>query len=238
MYRFDWTPIITFGVRRLNLLQWMEENLDPVAFTDTDHHVGVALLDKNIRLMVHRSGMVLQDAAASDSGVSSLTPAVEGVFQILEPKSVALSSASTAWSAPLTNLDYNDARAWFARHVSGVDSWPVGFRAIDASALMDLESYDYNSQVEWGVVSGPELKERLMTPAEGRMSSNRPAASAAINSEAFPDTSLFVDLTIRAEHSEVLSDAQGIESTIQVVDTVASSIASSLVKVAIQETGK
>lgn len=239
VYHFDWTPIITFGVRRLRLLEWMERNLDPVAFSDTEHHLGVALLDKNIRLMVHRSGMILQDAAASSSGVSSLGPAVEGVFQILEPKSVVLRSASTACSSELDEVDYNDARAWFARHTSGIDSWPFGFRAIDASALMDLETHDYSTQVEWGVVSGPELAERLTQPQEGRMASNRPAASRlAVKAEPLPATSLFVDMTIRAEHSEVISDTKGIEAAIQFVDTVGSSIASTLIDTAVRETGK
>ena len=238
MYHFDWTPIITFGVRRLNLLEWMEKNLDPVAFSDTEHHLGVALLDKNIRIVVHRSGMVLQDAAASASGVSSLNPAIEGVFEILEPKSVVLRAAATAWSSELAGIDYNDARAWFARHTSGIDSWPYGFRAIDASALMDLEAHDYSAQVEWGVVSAPELAERLTHTQEGRMSSNRPPASGlAIGAEPLPATSLFVDMSMRSEHSDVISDTKGIEAAIQFVDTVGSSIASSLIETAVKETG-
>lgn len=239
MYHFDWTPIITFGVRRLNLLEWMEKNLDPVAFSDTEHHLGVALLDKNIRIVVHRSGMILQDAAASETGVSSLNPAIEGVFEILEPKSVVLRSAATAWSSELEDVDYNDGRAWFARHTSGVEAWPFGFRAIDASALMDLEAHDYSTQVEWGVVSGQELAQRLAEPEQGRMSSNRPAASGlAIKTERMPATSLFVDMTIRAEHSEVISDTKGIEAAIQFVDTVGSSIAIALIDIAVKETGK
>jgi hypothetical protein len=239
VYQFEWTPIITFGVRRLRLLEWMEKNLDPVAFSDTPDHIGVALLNKMIRLVVHKSGMVLEDAVAAESGVSSLTPAVEGIWPVLEPKSVVLRSASLALSFDLEGIDYNEARAWFARQASGVDTWPYGFRAIDASALMDLEGPNYFAQVEWGIVSDTELEERLTEPREGRMSSNRPAASpSSVRVDQLPPTSLFVDLTIRADRSEVISDTAGIEAAIRFVDTVGTSIASSLRDIAVRETGK
>ena len=238
MYQFEWTPIITFGVRRLNLLEWMEKNLEPVAFSDTRDHVGVALLDKSIRLIVHKSGMILEDAAASDSGVASLFPAVEGVLEILEPKSLVLRSASTAWSFDLGARDYNDARAQFARDTSRVASWPFGFRAIDASALMDLETNDFSTQVEWGIVSDSELADRARRPEEGRISGNRPGVSSiALHADPLPPTSLFVDLSTRTVHSEVIQDTKGIEASIQFVDTVGSSIATSLMDATLKETG-
>jgi hypothetical protein len=216
----------------------MEENLDPVAFSDTRDHIGVALLNKNIRLVVHRSGMILEDAVAAEAGVSSLTPAVEGIWPVLEPKSVVLRSASLAWSFDLDGVDYNEARASFARQASGVTAWPLGFRAIDASALMDLEGPNYSAQVEWGIVSDTELAERITEPKAGRMSANRPAAKAsAVNVEELPPTSLFVDLTVGADRSEVISDTSGIEAAIRFVDTVGTSIASSLRDIAVRETG-
>jgi hypothetical protein len=238
VYRFEWTPIITFGVRRLNLLQWMEDNLDPVAFSDTRDHIGVALLNKDIRMVVHRSGMVLEDAVAADVGVSSLIPAIEGIWPVLSPKSAVLRSASMAWSFELEGVDYNEARAWFARQASGVSAWPMGFRAIDASALMDLEGPNFTAQVEWGVVSKAELADRLTDPEAGRMSSNRPAArTSSVHIDALAPTSLFVDLTIEANRSDVISDTSGIEAAIQFVDTVGTSIASSLRDIAVRETG-
>jgi hypothetical protein len=35
-YQFKWTPILTYTLRHIELLRWLEEHVEPVSFTETD----------------------------------------------------------------------------------------------------------------------------------------------------------------------------------------------------------
>ena len=220
MYRFAWTPIITFGTRRLRLLEWVEEHLEPTAFIDspTGDHIGLALGDKRVRLTVTRRGAQLEDRSAQGAGVGSLSPALEGLLAILEPKSVVLDSASIAWSSDIPSMSYNSARGGLANSVSGLARAGSLFNALDTSMLLDVETEDFDGQVEWGVVSAPELKERIENPQIGRLSAQR--ARASLTESAFkelPEASVFLDTHLHQSDSSPITDAAGMERAVQTV---------------------
>jgi hypothetical protein len=230
-YRFAWTPIVTFARRQLRLLDWIEENLEPVAFYDRgEGTTGIALLSRDIRLTVDRNSMILEDGAVIDAGVSVLREAVAGVLQTFEPQSLKLTSASMAWSNGLDGMPYNEARAGLSRRISGIDlsedDVPV---PVDVSALMDVLTPDYRGQVEWGIVSADELVERLSHPPMGRIASNRPrVAQTTVDAEDLPESSLFIDTTFWPLNAPTITDVKGIDSAVEDVTKVSKRLATAL----------
>lgn len=238
-YRFAWTPIVTFTKRQLFFLEWIEKNLDPVAFSDTPGKIGIALLSRDIRLTVGRSGMTLEDGAASDLGVTALGPALDGVLEMMEPKSIILRSASLAWSEAVPDVTYNEARASFARSLSGIAFDDLNLKPIDASGLMDVLSTTLKGQAEWGVVSAPELIERLSDPDEGRLANNRPEANlVGIDVEDLPEASIFVDTSLNTLNPDFLTTRTGIESAIESVEDSSKQLAAMVHSKALLQIGK
>ncbi|WP_285364092.1 hypothetical protein [Microbacterium sp. LMC-P-041] len=228
-YRFTWTPIVTFARRQLKFLDWIEANLDPVSFYDREGTTGVAILSRDIRLTVSRSGMVLEDGAALEAGVGVLREAVAGALGVLEPKDLRLKSGSVAWSEGLAGLPYNEARAGLSRLMSGIDLSSDVPVPVDISALMDVLTPEYSGQVEWGVVSAEELVDRLARPPIGRIATNRPEASAAaIHPDELPEASVFVDSTFSSLAPENIQDAEGVMNAVADIDSVSNKLATAL----------
>lgn len=218
-YRFKWTPIVTFARRQLSLLDWIEGHLEPVAFYDREGTTGVAILSRETRLTVNRSGLTLEDGAVAGAGVGVLADAVQGVLDILQPKDVTLESGSIAWSQGLDGHPYNEARATLARTMSGIDMGADAPIPVDVSGLMDVLSPAYRGQVEWGVVSGEELVDRLSEPPLGRIATNRPPAAAlALEVGEFPEASVFVDTTFWPLDPEHVDSATAVNEAIAKID--------------------
>lgn len=229
VYRLAWTPIITFTARRLQLLQWVEDNLEPVAFSEGPDHVGVALVNRGLRILVHRDGAHLEDSVAHAEGVSPLAPMLTGLFSVLEPKQVKLRSASVAWSAELEGRDYNEARAHFASSLVGFQELPSGLRSADASGLMDLESSTHHAQVEWGIVSNDELLLRVEQPSIGRLAENRPSLDAfGIEASDLPAASLFVDETVALLNPSEIASSEEVLVQVAEVDRISAEVAASI----------
>jgi hypothetical protein len=229
-YRFEWTPIITFTTRRLSLLEWVEQNVQPVAFSEGHDHVGIALFNRRIRLKVDRNGLTLEDGLGSDAGVEPLAEAVRGIFEILEPRDTTLASATTAWSGPLQGETYDATRSRFAREKLRLSSASSGLVPIDGSVLMDMSSPDTDCQVEWGIVSNAELVERITRPRVGRLSGERQETSlVGIEAEDLPPVSVFVDTHVhRYAAKSVLTAADGIYEVIKSVDAISKGLAADI----------
>lgn len=233
MYRFAWTPIITFGTRRLRLLEWVEENLNPTAFIDspTGDQLGLALSDPRVRLTVTREGAQLEDGSASGDGVTSLSPALTGIFEILEPRNMVLASASVAWSSDLPMQSYDGARGTLAENVSGLGRSGSVFTPVDTSMLLDVEMEDFTGQVEWGIVSAPELRQRVETPRMGRLSAFRGRASLTEDSLAdLPRASVFLDSHLYQVEASPISDVAGMEGGMQAVTGLSEYLCQQLAK--------
>lgn len=238
-FRFEWTPIITFARRRAQFLDWVEENLEPVAFYDREGTIGVAIGSRSVRLTVSRQGMTLEDGSASDEGVHALETAIHGVCAVLEPRSVELSSASIAWSRDLEAASYNVARRSFARAISFFGSDEDVAIPVDASGLMDVLTSRYRGQIEWGVVSADELLMRLSTPEVGRLAENRPVARLdSISPDSLPEASLFADTTFWPVEADELGDAGEILSATDDVEAVAARAAKALYERSTQHLSK
>lgn len=227
-YRFAWTPIITFGTRRLNFLEWVEANLDPLAFTDAADSVGVAVGDARTRLTVTARGMTLEDGSTDPHWLTKLEPAIAGVFEVMQPRDTALSSASVAWSHPLEDEAYDAAASAFARRVAGI---PAGSSYVpwDASALMDVTAGDVEMQVEWGVVAAHEIIERVTRPTVGRIHGGRVETSLTPMEEPLAPVSLFFDSFIHEyDVPREITGAANIIETIADADAVSEKFATEL----------
>lgn len=238
VYQFAWKPIITFGARRLRLLEWIDAEVGPIAFTDSEDHVGFATDDHSVRITALRNGVILEDRGLDGNGVQSLHPALEGVMRILAPESVVLKSAAIAWSEPTPGRSYDDTRASFAASLADISVANSALVPVDASVLMDLEGPEYSAQVEWGIVTASELVQRLREPGLSRVSAQR---APSVNDSEFvgelPDASLFVDTSIFKPVSEVIEDQAGMEETIDFVTAISENIAQNLYSSVVGKTG-
>lgn len=163
----SWTPILTFTRRRMAVLDWFEEHVHPVAFTDDPDHAGIAVESEFQRLRFDRQYLRIatEDRTAR---VEALGSALEGLWQLVEPQNVVLRRYFGAWSFALPGADYDTTRRAFATRCIGADLGPRA-RGADAAALVDVQSDFGTLQLEFGLVTAPELAERLAEPRMGMM---------------------------------------------------------------------
>lgn len=230
IYRFAWTPIITFGVRRLGLLEWIEEHLEPVSFSEGVDHVGVALMQPHIRVTVTGRGMTLEDGVGSDAGVRPLMDAVGGVLDVLRPRAVTFQSSTVAWSHSIESVDYDRSRAAFAQNISRTALTRDGLAPFDGSALMDLHGDLCDAQVEWGLVSATELLERVSRPGISRVGAQRGGADLiGVDRSDLPEASVFADVAVMGYRpTPNLEAVKGIYDLIDSVDNVSKNIATAV----------
>jgi hypothetical protein len=170
-FQFQWTPILTYTKRHLVLLDWFEQNIEPVAFVDRPDKqlLGIALVAPDLRITVKRGGMTLE-SGLSGVAVERLAPAIEGVFEVMAPSSVLATQYLSTGVVELGGDDYYERCAQFGALASGAvfgesDTW----RVTDGSAVVDLMSEAMKVQVEWGIVQGRELLDRLRHPEMSRL---------------------------------------------------------------------
>jgi hypothetical protein len=180
-FEFQWTPILTYTRRHLALLDWFEQNIEPVAFVDRPdkQSLGVALVAPDLRIMVKRGGMILESGLSGVS-IEKLTPAIEGVFEVMAPSSVLATQYLSTGVVPLEGDDYYERCAQFGTLASGdvfggSDLW----RVTDGSAVVDLTSEAMKVQVEWGIVQDQELLIRLRRPDMSRLGNRMPVDERA-----------------------------------------------------------
>lgn len=227
IYEFRWTPILTYTRRHLRLLDWLEDNIEPVAFFDEPGKLGIAMVANDLRLTVLRTGMTIE-SGLSGLPVSELSPAIEGVFEILEPQETVLTLANTVSTVELVDGNYDKARSHFAQGVAGTPAELRGLRSVDASVLVDLESEDESTQVEWGIVQSSELLYRLGNPRLGRI--RRPGQVGEIRQQSklapsalaeVPDVSVFVESVSEVLQGGDVTDAPSVGDVIVKVEDAA-----------------
>lgn len=222
-YSIAWTPILTFTRRRLQLLDWLEVNVEPVSFMEDADQVGFAILDPGLRVLVNRSHLrITVDSAELD--VTHLTKAIDGVLETLAPQDAVFEVAASSWSVEIEDADYNEERARVAAKLAGGPK--IGdSRPFDSSVLMDFVSPECSTQLEWGIVDAAELVERVKEPRLGRMRRIlRPPHSDRLP-EHVPQVALFADVVItRTVGGQVRSSAELI-SAVHDVDEMAGTIA-------------
>ena len=233
-YVVKWTPILTFTRRRLMLLDWFEQHIDPVAFVEDPERVGVAMVTADLRMMVAR-GFMIVSTGLTGGHIESLQTAMSGVFEILAPKEAILDRAFSTWSCPLPEADYNEERARLAASFGRASGGMIGgFRPVDGSALADLDSPELAGQVEWGVVTRDELFVRLSNPGLGRLSgsprqqeTDGQALRSRVEDEA-SDVSLLVDVSLRRKVGGQVADAGSVLLEVHDVDAAAGRVARAL----------
>lgn len=171
-YHLAWTPILSFDRRRATFLDWVEANLEPVAFADTSNEVGIALVSPDLRLTVTRGGFRV-DSGLSALPIEVLLPAVEGLFDAMEPRKVRISNHIAMATVELKDTDLAAECARFARKLSGGEPSIAGLVPTDGSALLDMSWKEETVQIEYGVLGRGELASRLQNPSLGRLSARR-----------------------------------------------------------------
>lgn len=241
-YQFKWTPILTYTRRHLSLLEWFEKNLEPVAFVENPGRVGVALVVEDLKVTVRRAGMQLE-SGLSGASVTHLLDAVEGIFQVLEPRDAVLVHTRSTSTVSLSDVDYHEMCAQFGRKMGTTAAIDGGFRAVDGSALLDLHSDQVRAQVEWGIVDADELLFRLTHPDVGRIGAQSGTADSngrvgELLKGELPAVSTLVDVAATRVLGGEVSDPSSVESAIAIADTQAQDMSESLARDFVQKVGE
>ncbi|WP_350279679.1 hypothetical protein [Kribbella sp. HUAS MG21] len=230
VYRYRWTPIMTFTRRRLQLLDWYEQHVEPVAFVENPEQIGIAMLSPLLRVRVDRNSMIVS-TAEPDLPIDALARAIDGVFEVMEPNGAVIDLVNSVWTSALQGQSYNEARARFGARLAAAGATPAGLRPTDASALMDFQSLDWKGQVEWGVVSARELADRIAEPDRGRIRGEagidrRPSAQQP--REGLPDVSLLVDVRMTRQLGGAVANSAEVLSAIEQADEQAGALVDAL----------
>ncbi|TVS77000.1 hypothetical protein [Mycobacterium helveticum] len=231
IHAFRWTPILTFTRRHLALLDWLEENVQPVAFLDEPQTIGIAIGASDLRLTVSRAGMTIE-SGLSGLPVNRVVPALEGVFDLLQPKATILTVSNVVSTRELPGTDYDEMRRAFAIDVAGVPSEVAELSALDGSSLVDLESDQQSAQVEWGIVEADELLMRLSNPKVSRIVRGRSGEEPRpkrqlVRSQiprSLPEVSVFAELVITRLAGGAVTDAQSVSDIIEKVEDTAKTV--------------
>jgi len=234
-YTFRYSPIISFERRRLALLDWVERSVDPISFRDDSHEVGFSLT-RGVRIRIDRRSVTLEDSIAAKDGVESLWPMLDGLLEIMEPRDIEMAFASVAWSRNLRGWSYGAATQALAAQVTGLRGpLPSGITATDVAPLVDFTSDNLVVQAEYGVVSPPELRDRLNNPDVGKIK-GRPGGEVDKSAlEGLSDTLLFVDTTSRSYRAELLSDKAGMQAAVHEFEAATREVADAIVATALTE---
>lgn len=191
-FALEWKPLLTFTRRRLQLLDWFEENVDVDAFSEDGEHIGIAVGLAAQRLIVERSGLTIQ-LRTHKADLAPLIRAIAGSFDVLAPHNVRARLYTGAWSVPLAR-EYDESRKALAKRAVG-DLGDTG-EALDCATLTDIRTDSGLVAVEFGVVSEQELRDRLRDPALGRLATRTPARRPkTVDLPAkLPGASLFLDV--------------------------------------------
>lgn len=229
-YAVEWTPILTFRKRRLQLLDWFEDEINPIAFMDEHDSIGVALVDESLRVEVTRSGLRIS-VGADSLGVAHVGRAVQGVFEVLDPQDAILQAAAGTRTFELPGAVYLDERTEAARRITrcgAVSAAGHTYRPTDMSALIDFESAESVVQAEWGIVERDELLQRVSDPYLGRLGNHiRPTFSGEPTS-GVPDVALLADLVYRRKAGGRVVDWPTLKSEMDLADELVSEIARSI----------
>ena len=182
-----WHPILTFERRRLELLDWVEDNVHYTGFTDQPDVVGLEVGPSAARAQFRRQGLDIS-LNGPEREVSSLDDLLEGALTILAPKHPKILVVRSAWSHALEG-SYEELCRRFASQVA-IGLVADEFWATDASALVDFVTPQAQLQCEYGVVTKEELAARLENPSLSRLRTKMQGASL-FGTDDLPDLAMY-----------------------------------------------
>jgi hypothetical protein len=181
-----WHPILTFERKRLDLLDWIDDNILFTGFSRRSSDVGIRVGD-DLRVTVRLSRVTIE--ARSKDSLRKSEALLEGVLQILKPRHPAVAVVESFWSSQDLEVDYEEARQRLAARASlGL---PAPFIAVDTSVLMDVMSSSAEIQCEYGIVSDHELAARLTGSEISRIDGAGSPILAPLQDARWPSVALF-----------------------------------------------
>lgn len=228
-YRFEWTPIIAFSARRLELLQWLQDNVEPVAFLDQDDSVGVAVEDIYLKVEATRDSLTLLNGRVPHLDLDVTAHVVEGIFKTLKPEGIRLAHSSQAVAGELAATDYETATARFsARAVGGSYDSVVPY---DAAVLADFYAPGFRVQSEWGIVNESELAMRVEDPRMSRAGGSRALTSlGSEDRESLPVLSVFMDNFVRPSDKNEIADVESLLTVSRSADEASELVSSTIME--------
>jgi len=190
---------LTFERRRSEVLEWVEDNLDPVAFNDGERSLGLAFGHSDMRISFTRHSLMLSSGASGGAMESHLDAALRGILDALTPAQTRVKSIMFKASGALEGVDYLETRQRFAQRAHGGGLGLGEWRTTDAAVLSDIETDEFEGQVDYGVVEQGEIRDRVLDPGLGRTGSSAEAASPQELDRRLadaPEVSVFADALV------------------------------------------
>lgn len=189
--------MLTFRKKREALLEWFDENARPLAFLDDDEVLGIEVGSHATRLLVDERSLVLQVGSPAAS-VALLEHAVQGVFDVLAPKETTALDYHGLWTVGLDGT-YADLTSKLAARAAPIHrDGTSGFEVMDGALLIDLKDEFGTYQVEFGIVTPGEIRQRVGREVAGRVTR---ASRMLMPVESIPAdvavASLYMDVHVR-----------------------------------------
>lgn len=231
----NWAPILTYTRKREEVLEWVEATLDPLAFSDGEETLGLAFGEPDMRLAISRRSMVLSSGASGTDMEQVLDEPLRGILDILTPAQTRVAQVIIRASEGLRATDYHDVARRFATRAHGGTRALARWTATDAAVLTDVETGGFTAQVDYGIVSPDEIRERILNPEISRVGAFLGAPSGRRldqRMEQVPPVSLFVDALLDPMNDDYVSSSQDIwqiyseaeERLLELADGLASSV--------------
>jgi hypothetical protein len=216
-----WRPVLTFTRRRLELLDWLErEVLDRVvSFTDTPTHLGVYMQDELQRVHLERTSLRVE-LLSPEASLSSLQPVLDRALELFTEQEPSPYLYFGVWTVPLVG-EYDTLRTALAR-IPLAPEWPAEVaEPFDTAYLVDFRSKVGNIKLEYGVVTGAELYDRLSNQL-GRMASTvgLPTPHSSVTPDQMPAVALCVEAFCDPLFAEAVSSFEDLNSFIENVEDV------------------
>lgn len=229
-FELRWSPMLTYGTRRLDLLEWFDDNLDIVEFFESeDDDIGIGVGSSAQRLLVSDSGMTLL-MRSPNANAGELADAVRGVAERLQPRGLRIGTYRSACSVSVA-LDYSEARERLAKRATGSLPKSVG-EAFDCAVLFDARLPTGHAQVEFGVVSDAELRMRLMRPDMNRLAYRNQTLSTVPSQipDNLPPVSLFFDVSwhTHGAQPEYVTEAEEVSEVVARVEEEVAALVAAL----------
>lgn len=212
----SWAPILTFSRKRDEVLEWVEAALDPLAFQDGDTSLGLAFGEPDMKLAFTRRGVLLTSGASGHSMESLLDEPLRGILDVLTPAQTRVTNVLVRSSEGIDSESYADSARSLAERAHGRGLAASSWQATDVAVLSDVSTEGFSGQVDYGIVSPEEIRQRILNPDVSRVWGRMDAPSQRHMESRLsdvPPTSLFVDALMAPDSRDYVASSADIWQT-------------------------
>lgn len=208
-----WRPELQFYEERIPMLRKLENDGVLKAFSVGDDYVAARILDGGHHQMTIRKDGLSLDIIGNDADTQAVLAIAVEAIQRVAPTRTRLGTARFYHLVPLDML-FDEAVARSVERLFPPIATP-NISGTDYAMLMDLKAPDeVTGQVEFGVVRGVEVRDRLVGVGQRIAPASQAVRDYDWTSTKFPDVALFAD-SVWEQHTSTEQDGPAWEGLLR-----------------------